>query len=354
MEVIVQTKLLQKAMARLQRICKWHDLYIEAADSQLILKSEDKPLLCEYAVPADVLQPGVFSTGWLRKVDQLPGHSTHLITCDQNHCLTLRSEPMWLVRLVSSDSHFYPTIPKMKPVAEFGADLIAALRKLRPFYSDRARHPTLRLEGSRGEHALMVTTHYLDCGRVTGISGPEHRVKIDIPPELAFELIDAKPSRVLLLKGSKHIGASFGSLPTARIAAVLELPFSEPPQVNTVASVWFDPEQLVSVCREAMKDPLIGGPFKTSNSPTFELSFKKGSARFCFSDDEGEIEMRGVGYAGELPSSVHSSLEPNPHTLNRFLSNCDSDLIRLDFLQHEKDDYLGLSDCSGYDYRFPY
>jgi len=242
----------------------------------------------------------------------------------------------------------------MKPVAEFGADLITALKKLKPFFVNRAFYPTLRLEGGRGEFTLMVTTQNLTYGWVKGVSGPEHRVKIEIPLELAIELIDAKPSRVLLLKGGKHIGASFGGVLIAKLAAINEQgSFHDPPQdLKTIASVWFDPEPLIKICRQAMKEPLIGSMVKRSNSPTFELSFKNGFARFCFTDDEGEIEMRGVSYAGELPSSV--SLEPDPHILNRFLSNCESDLIRLDFLQHGKDDYLGLSDCSGYDYRFPY
>ena len=134
MEATVQTKLLQKAMTRLKQICTWYPLYIEAVDSQLVLRSEGCDLLsCEYTIPADVLQPGFFITSWLENLSLLPGYSTHLITYDQGKCLTIHSGSKELVQLVSSDSLVCPEIPNlgMKPVDEFGSDLITAFKKLK-------------------------------------------------------------------------------------------------------------------------------------------------------------------------------------------------------------------------------
>ena len=71
MELTIQTKLLEKAMTRLKRVCEEHGLYIEAVDSHLVLKSKNNLLVCEYRIPADVLQPGVFSTGWLGNLSSL-------------------------------------------------------------------------------------------------------------------------------------------------------------------------------------------------------------------------------------------------------------------------------------------
>lgn len=385
MEATVQTKLLRKAMARLQRICTWYPLYIEAADSQLILRNEGCDLLsCEYAIPADVLQPGFFITSWLEKLDQLPGYSTHLITCDQNHCLTLRSGPMWLVRLVKTDSAFYPTIPKMKPVAEFGSDLITAFKKLRPFYSSRALHSALRLEGGHGEHTLALTAY--GHGWVKGISGPEHRVKIDIPPALAIELTDAKPNRVLVLEGDTHVGASFGSAPTARLAVLRGEPFHDPPgDLKTIGSVWFDPEPLRAVCHSAFT-PLtdiqgVALAFKYTdhmadfccfddlffdNLPADEelenladedlefyakQSIRQGLHRFFAERVDGAVMQESVSFAGDLKSDLIIARDKErTRDFLDFLSECESDLIRLDFLRDEKNSYVRLSDGEGYSY----